>query len=229
MPNIKEIGRNDFWITAYTHLRTAWAGNTFIEAQPAKSGFHLRSGNTVQTDFLTSETTDYPYARTDDFEAALLSCWYASILFVLPAPGTDIAQLEAALAKNPDMVEPYLVSREGDVRMPIFHFSYETDLGDALQKLGVHRIFQNTDTLLSMAPSRQGGLLKGVAQKTEITVDKNGIRADSGTISVGAYGGIMGVVQPFHMTLDRPFVFVIRDPITGALLFVGAVMNPAAN
>ena len=77
-----------------------------------------------------------------------------------------------------------------------------------------------------MAPQRAGGVLRGVAQKTEITVDENGIRADAGTIVHGVYGGVMGAQSPFHMTLDRPFLFIIRDNVTRAILFVGVVMNP---
>jgi serpin B len=108
----------------------------------------------------------------------------------------------------------------------MFHFVYETDMRDALQNFGVHLIFSDNNTLLSMAPNRSGGILRGVAQKTEITVDGDGIGADSGTISGGVYGGIMMVREPFHMTLNRPFVFLIRDTVTHALLFIGAVMNP---
>lgn len=226
MPLPAITGRDDFWITSSTHLRTSWAGNTFLNAKPQARDFHLRSGQTTQTDFLKSETTYYPYARSDEFEAIELTCREATILFVLPPPGTDISQLDAALAKNPGLVEPFLTSREGDVQMPMFHFGYETDMRDALQKMGVHRIFSDSNTLLSMAPNRSGGILGGVAQKTEITVDGDGIRADSGTISGGVYGGMMGVREPFHMSLNRPFVFVIRDTVTHALLFIGAVMNP---
>jgi serine protease inhibitor len=156
----------------------------------------------------------------------VLTCWEAAILFVLPPPNTDISQLEVALAKNPDMVEPFLAPHEGDVEMPTFHFVYETDMRDSLQKLGVRLLFSDNTTLLSMAPNRSGGVLRGVAQRTEITVDQDGIRADSGTIGNGAYGGVMMVREPFHMALNRPFIFLVRDTVTNALLFIGTVMNP---
>ena len=71
-----------------------------------------------------------------------------------------------------------------------------------------------------------GAVLTGVAQKTEITVDENGIRADAGTIVGGVVGGIMLTKAPFHLRLDRPFLFFIRDRATNALLFEGAVMDP---
>jgi serine protease inhibitor len=224
MPAIK--GQNDFWGTSFTHLRTSWTGNTFIGAKREKHDFTLRSGNVVQADFLKSEFEVYPYVRADEFEGVVLSCWQASILLVLPAPDKDIGQLAAALARDPNMIEPFLVRREGDVELPPFHFSYETDLRSSLEKMGVHRIFRNPDTLLSMAPKRAGGILQGVAQKTEITVDENGIRADAGTILHGVYGGVLAVESPFHMVLNRPFLFIVRENATNALLFIGVVMNP---
>jgi serine protease inhibitor len=226
MPDV--TGYHDFWITSATHLRTSWAGNTFIGAKREKHDFQLRSGDVVQADFLKSEVEVYAHAHTDEFEAIVLACREASILLVLPTLGRTIEGLEAAFAKNPDMVEPVLARAEGDVQMPPFHFFYKVDLQRSLEKMGVHRIFTDPNTLMLMTPNRAGGLLRGVAQKTEITVDENGIRADSGTIFSGVYGGILAPREPFHMTLSRPFLFLIRDTATSALLFAGVVMNPAA-
>jgi serpin B len=226
MPKIT-ADKNDFWITSSTHLRTTWRGNTFDDAKKEKHDFQLRSGARVKADFLRSESEMYPYARTDEFEAVVLTCWKATILLVLPSANSSVEQLEQALTKTPDMVEPLLARRFGDVGLPPFHLSFATDLRSSVETLGVHRIFHDLRSLLSMAPSMPGGVLRGVAQRTEITVDENGIRADSGTIASGVYGGIMTAqIPPFHLTLDRPFLFFIRDNATKALLFGGAVMNP---
>jgi serine protease inhibitor len=225
VPMPKITGPNDFWITSFTHLRTSWAGNTFIDAVRVKHDFHLRSGDVVQADFLTSESAIYPYPRTEDFETVELRGLQATILFVLPSANSNIEKLEKAFAKNPSLVEPLLSRSEGYVRLPPFHFSSEVNLRNSLEKMGIHRIFEDTQALGVMFPGT-GGALSGVAQKTEVTVDENGFRADSGTVLSGVLGGIMAVKLPFQMILDRPFLFIIRDNVTHEMLFAGVVVNP---
>jgi serine protease inhibitor len=125
------------------------------------------------------------------------------------------------------MIESLLTRAVGDVQLPPFHFTFEGDLRNSLEMMGVKSIFNSApDTLQFMVPGK-GGVLRGVLQKSEITVDEKGIRADSRTVLHGIYGGIMGdPVTPFHLVLNRPFLFVVRDSVTNALLFAGTVMNP---
>jgi serpin B len=225
LPLPKLTGHNDFWITSFTHLRTSWYGNTFVGSKREKHDFQLRSGKTLQADFLKSETEMYPYAHTEEFEAVVLTCQEATILFVLPSANSSVEQLEGSIARSPNLVETLLARQEGDVKLPPFHFGFETDLRTSIEAMGVHRIFTDPRTLLSMEP-KNGAVLTGVAQRSEITVDENGIRADAGTIVSGVLGGVQLTKSPFHMTLERPFLFLIRDRATNALLFEGAVMNP---
>jgi serine protease inhibitor len=148
------------------------------------------------------------------------SCWYCLVR-------TWIEQLEAKISSQPELVESMLASSWGDVTLPPFHFSFETDLRGATEKLGIRRVFSELRSLQPMAPT-MGGVIRGIAQKTEITLDETGIRADSGTIMSGILGGLVETpLEPFHMILDRPFLFFIRDNATRALIFEGAVMNPA--
>jgi serpin B len=225
IPMPKSLGREDFWITSATHLRTRWAGNTFVKSQRKKREFHLRSRESIQADFLTSELELYPHTRKAEFEAIVLPGSTASILLVMPSADSSIEELETALAAKPDLVEPLLLRESGTVELPPVQFAFEADLRNSLERLGVRRVFHDLESMIPMAP-RMGGMLRRVAQKTEITVDEQGIRADSGTIMGGILGGIMAAQEPFRMVLDRPFLFFVRDNLTKALLFEGVVMNP---
>jgi serpin B len=227
VPMPKITGDSDFWITSFMHLRTSWGG-TF--PKQGKNTFHVTPAEDVSVEFNTSVMAEYRYSRTDDFEAIELHCAQATILLVLPPANSSIEQMEAAIAAKPDMIESTLARREGDVSLPPFHFTFEADLRGSLERLGIRKVFTDLKSLAPIAVS--GGRVKGIAQKTEITLDANGIRADSGMILSGVIGGI-GVgepekpPEPFHMILDRPFLFFIRDNVTRALIFEGALMNPA--
>ena len=71
--------------------------------------------------------------------------------------------------------------------------------------------------------------LTGVSQSIDIEVNREGIRASAETVSGIVYGGIATVPNPFHLQLNRPFLFFIRERYTNALLFLGAVMDPSQN
>jgi serine protease inhibitor len=225
LPLPKRIENGDFWITSYTHLRQPWTIGIYPNAETRE--FKLRSSEVVQADFMRSSSGFYPHARTEQFEAVALGCLEATMILVLPTGEHRIEELEATIAQQPDMVESVLKKSLGDVRLPPFHFSFDANLRNPIEALGVRRIFNDPQGLYLVA--RKGGVIRGIAQRTEITVDKDGIRTDAGTLGGSTVGGEPGVplgVIPFHMTLDRPFLFLIRDNTTRALLLAGAVMNP---
>ena len=68
-----------------------------------------------------------------------------------------------------------------------------------------------------------------VIHQANIDVDEKGTEAAAATAVIGDTTG--GCGQPFafkhkELRLDRPFVYVIRDVRTGAILFMGRVLDP---
>jgi len=65
-----------------------------------------------------------------------------------------------------------------------------------------------------------------VVHKAFVSVDEAGTEAAAATAVIMPESG---PPEPtVEVTIDHPFIFLIRDIETGAILFVGRVMNPGA-
>jgi serine protease inhibitor len=117
------------------------------------------------------------------------------------------------------------------VVLPRFHSEVTLDLGDPLMALGLRIAFDcDSADFSAMAratnPSWPLPLCIGKAvQKTYIDVDEEGTEA-------AAVTGLMMVTvtsappPPVEFIVDRPFLFVLRDEMTGTDLFVGRIARP---
>ena len=66
-----------------------------------------------------------------------------------------------------------------------------------------------------------------VLHKAFVSVDEDGTEAAAATAVIG-----VGTAAPSMVTkisADHPFLFVIRDLPTGAILFAGRISDPSAN
>jgi serpin B len=66
--------------------------------------------------------------------------------------------------------------------------------------------------------------IRDVLHKGFVSVDESGTEAAAATAVVIEEESVPPT--PIELTIDRPFLFVIRDVETGAILFVGRVINP---
>ncbi len=220
IPSPNVIGPSDFLAVGMTHVADVWRGNTF--GRIVKDDFVLRTGEKKSVEMMPSEMGMYPHVRTSDFEAIVLSCWAVDLTIVLPAEGKDIGQIEEKLAGDENGLETMLRSELGQINLPKVHFKFQADFRKSLREMGVEKVF--TDLDIVRIPKSH---LKQVAQKLEIEINENGIRANAGTVMNGVYGGVMAGQEPFHMAVNRPFLFFIHDHLTHSPIFLGAVMDPS--
>jgi len=108
--------------------------------------------------------------------------------------------------------------------MPRFDIASSESLIPTLQGLGMTDAFTDAADLSGIDPSNQlhVGL---VQQRTLIHVDEVGTTASAAT----ALGGLGGATEYTVIAIDHPFLFVIRDTTSGAILFTAQVANPAAS
>jgi serpin B len=113
--------------------------------------------------------------------------------------------------------------------LPRFKVEYGAKLNDALTALGMGVAFddQNADFTL-MAETDLNIFINQVKHKTYIDVDEYGTEAAAVTmVEMGLTSAPMeDEPEPFEMIVDRPFIIAIRDNHTGALLFLGSIVEP---
>jgi len=226
--------RDQVWLSSGVHLRATWE-ELFMESEPEPWAFHTESGKAVPIKAVQSGIEKLLYFKTDQIEAVALPCGRVDMVVVLPKPGMKISDLEQMLVANPEVLDA-LQPKLGVVHFPIFEIKASMHLEKALQAMGVTDIFEHLDGITARSEEDRhrpwdagnSSRITDIGQKIDFAADKHGIHADAETL-VGAIPlGILMADDVFRISLDRPFVFIVREHATGAMLFVGSLMEPGA-
>lgn len=145
----------------------------------------------------------------------------------LPPPGETID----AFASRFDEVAAESFGRfrslEGEVWLPRLDVSFKSSLKEPLQNLGMQIAFdpKAADFSRMIAGSGPGDFFIGeVLHQAVLKVDETGTEAAAVTsIEVRLTSA---PAWRFSFRADRPFLLALRDDETGALLFIGAVVDP---
>lgn len=152
-----------------------------------------------------------------------------SMVILLPAPEWLGEEFTAEKFKeferklSPEWLKETLEGLETwevDLVMPKFSFTWGFDLSDALSRLGMPLAFSAQADFSGMDGMRDL-FINGIYHKAFVKVD------EEGTEALGATGTTMVRAAPYEFQVNHPFIFLIRDRETGAILFLGRVLNPA--
>lgn len=206
----------------------------FDEALTRPAPFHAeRNGETVTIDVPTMHNeADYAYWSDDALGLEALSLDYmtgASMLVILPGDG-GLAAAEEAL--NPALltrVDTEARKRPVTLQMPRFSFRTTLSLGDVLRGLGLHSLFDPDAADFSGISPRAEGLAVGdLLHQSWIRVDEQGTEAAAAS-AMDLLGEAIEEEPPIAFVVDRPFLFLIRDHVSKAVLFQGRVADPAGD
>ena len=206
------------------YFKGTWSA-PFDPTQTVAATFTPLSGAPVGCQMMHQSGT-FGYYQGSAFQALRLpygTNQRMSMLIVLPDTGVSLGKFVASLTS--DTLNGWvsqLRSMYGSVALPRFTSTYGISLVSALSALGMGIAFNHEEADLSgIAPHTY---LSEVAHKTVVEVDENGTVAAAATSGVTT---VTAVETPqFAMTMDHPFFYAIRDDESGALLFVGALVDP---
>ncbi|CAG2105857.1 unnamed protein product, partial [Medioppia subpectinata] len=111
--------------------------------------------------------------------------------------------------------------RQLKLRVPKFNLETSYDLKHPLRQLGLNTAFESSADLSGITGDRNVRVSEAI-HKAVFKVTEVGAEASAAV-------GIVGVphiwIPPLEVTINRPFVFIIRDNNTGIVLFVGQVFD----
>jgi serpin B len=106
-----------------------------------------------------------------------------------------------------------------EVYLPKFRLEWERLLNDDLKELGMRLPFSPGGAdFTRMSPAGRDLFISRVLQKTFVEVDEAGTEAAAATVVA-----ITEVSLPPSFRVDRPFLVVIRERFSGAILFIGKI------
>jgi serine protease inhibitor len=164
-----------------------------------------------------------------------------AMLVILPLRADGLPAVEAMLdAANLSRWNAALQARAVDVALPKFRLDTGFELSQVLQQLGMTRAFVNPvdpergaqfDGISASDDPVRRLYIGAVVHKAFVQVDEKGTEAAAATAVSMLAGAAMPTLVDFTPVFraDRPFVFLIREKRSGAVLFLGRLARPQAD
>ena len=201
------------------YFKGTWAFD--FDDKIKKEDFTTLKGSKSKVEMMTAELK--AYAEYDGFSMVNLPYGNGafSMYVILPSKDEDFGKaVERFDVSTYQGLCRSLGSAKVNLKLPKFTFDYNNTLTDVLKELGMSLAFSNGADFSAMA--EKSLKISLVKQKTFIDVNQKGTEAAAVTfVGMMTTGAMPTEPKTVDFFADRPFLFVIRENSTGAILFIG--------
>lgn len=195
----------------------------FDESQTYHS-FFIRSDSSRISCKMMLRYGSYRYLENDEFQMIELPYLGEahSMIIVLPAQEMALDSLiGSATNESLNQWQAEMKYLKGWISLPKFDLEYTAELSTYLMDLGINTAFEEWAEFDRI--SRYHPLFIGsVKHKTIINVNEKGTEAAAATSELMTIGILP---EEFRMRVDRPFLLIIRENKTNAILFIGKIVD----
>jgi serine protease inhibitor len=198
----------------------------FEKDKTYEDNFTLADGSGHLTDYMIVNG-DFNYTSNEDFSAVELPYGDSafSMVVMLPSGDKTVSDLVASLdAEHWDSWFENSNMTSVQVELPKFKYEFKKLLNDPLCNLGLGVAFSGAADFSRITPG--GGIyISRVIHQTFIDVQEEGTEAAAATIIEFRENSAVGG-GPVIFKIDKPFLYLIKENSTGAIIFMGKVGKP---
>jgi serpin B len=212
-------------LTNAIYFNAAWA-DPFDEEATQDGTFYLLDGSQVKVPMM-SQSEHLGYAEGGGYLAVELPYdgKELSMVILLPDSGQFESFENSLSTETVAAIIESLDYQQVNLTMPKFEFESSFSLSEVLSALGMPIAFSGSADFSGMTGNRDL-YISEVVHKAFVSVDEEGTEAAAATAVIMPTSA--PPEPPVEFTIDRPFIFLIRDIETGTILFVGRTLNPSA-
>ncbi|KAK6167796.1 hypothetical protein SNE40_021739 [Patella caerulea] len=221
-------GSTVMWLINAIYFQGTWK-SVFDERLTRKQKFHIDSTTSVDVDMMSVHEQMFNYKRLGNLKTTVMELPYVgdrySMFILLPDAIEGLAALESGLdAQALDSAIQNLDQRRFfTLAMPKVKIESELQLKKSLNLLGVQDLFDPLSSDLSGITGDLGLFVDEAIQKAVIEINERGTKA----AAVTGFGiKALAIIQTQHVTINHPYMFVLRDTVTGVNLFHGRYTDP---
>lgn len=213
-------------LASVVHFKARWILK-FERENTSKEPFYVTKTRTVPVEMMRI-ADEFVFTHSKELEAKILQLEYQDCLFqmtiVLPDAIEGLSELESNL-ESVDILELTrgLERTPVSVSLPRFKLEESMELNDVLIHLGVAKMFSEEADFSGISDTPL--LLSTIVQKACVEVDEEGTEATAAT-AVSVVELCSASWQPEEFNANHPFVFVISNKVSHAIVFLGRFQSP---
>lgn len=202
----------------------------FDKTATIEESFYVTSSDPKSVPMM-HQTENFKTTKSNNLTLIELPYGQGNYTMVLAMPDENISTTDVANTLTPSVWQEWMDllaenTHKTDLSMPRFKYEYKRLLNDDLTNLGMGLAFSDFADFSNI--SDQGLKITRVLHQSFIDTKEEGTEAAAATV-VEIVNTSIGPVDNVVVTLDRPFLYFIRETSTGTILFMGKVGDPTLN
>ena len=194
-----------------------------------KGMFYVSSAEAIEVEMMTVQA-QFSFVRVHDLRCRMIELPYSAgdlSMYVLLPDDFGLAHLERRLNSSTfdDIARRMSPPRMLRLTIPKFSLTTTVSLARTLADMGVTELFDVTAADLSGVSDNREMFVNDFVHRMRIDVGEDGTEAAAASVALIGLASLPPPIPTF--VVDKPFMLLVRESTSGAILFMGRLITPS--